>query len=138
MGAKSRFDQPLTLLSGGNQVVACGPLLFDEDDVLAEVNISLTQPGKGTAIAMGVFVKNPLPRTGSDDDEGEEWMLTANVRPQAVFKNTAAAWAAHIFVPSPPDVPVIASGVIRYLDNHGNIQVFHWTGDKNGDPLEVQ
>ena len=71
MGAKSRFEQPLTLLGGGNQVVACGPLLFDEDDVLAEVNISLTQPGKGTATAAGVFVKNPLPSSGSgDDDEG--------------------------------------------------------------------
>lgn len=137
MGAKSRFEQPLTLLGGGNQVVACGPLLFDEDDVLAEVNISLTQPGKGTATAAGVFVKNPLPSSGSGDDD-EEWMLTARVRPQAVYRNTAAAWAAHIFVPAPPDSLVIASGVIRYLDMNGNIQVFHWTGDENGDPLQVR
>lgn len=145
MGAKSRFEQPLTLLNGGRQVVACGPLLFFGCDMLATVDISLIQPGKGAASAHGVFVNhhfNPdkcKELVGDpDDDDSNEWMLTANVRPQAMYAHTAAGWAAHVFVPAPPDNMVNASGVIRYRDNHGNVEMFQWTGDDLGGPLQVR
>lgn len=43
MGAGSKFDQPLTLIQNGHEVVACGPLNFYGCDVSARVTIDLRQ-----------------------------------------------------------------------------------------------
>ncbi len=76
MGAKSRFEQPLTLLNGGSQVVACGPLLFFWDDVLAEVNISLISRARAARPHTAVFVNHDFDPKRRGELVHDEMMTT--------------------------------------------------------------
>jgi len=152
MGAGSRFDQPLTLLENGHQVVACGPLRFYGCDVSARVTIDLKQkakphnyqPSRGRATASGDF---PNPNFNDEElcdepvgDEEDEWMLTATVQPYPVTSSTpASAWATAAFVPAPIPGPLIEGhGSIVYTKNNGTTHGFTWIGtgpDDGNAPL---
>jgi hypothetical protein len=152
MGAGSRFDQPLTLLQDGHQVVACGPLGFYGCDVSARVTIDLKQraevhafhPGRGRANASGVFPNTNYDEERCDEpvgDEEDEWMLTATVQPYPVTSAlSAAAWSGAAFVPAPPGPLVEAHGSIVYTRSDGSTHGFTWigTGPPNNDPLEAR
>ncbi|MFI5049006.1 MAG: hypothetical protein ACHQEA_03955 [Gaiellales bacterium] len=141
MGAGSKFDQPLTLLGNGHQVVACGPLRFDGCDVSARVSIDLKQranpgeyqPSRGRATASGDF---PNPNYDEElcdarvGDEEDEWMLTATVVPYPVTSATpASAWATAAFVTAPNPGPLIEGrGSIVYTRNDGTTKGFQWKG----------
>ena len=146
MGVGSRFDQPLTLISDGNQVVACGPLRFHGCDTHAEVIISLHQSGHGQAHASGTFVNTHF-NTGQCEDEvgdiEDEWMLTAGVTPEAVGAHIRSAmWSAFAFAPTPKyggnGALVRGHGVIRYHQQSGGVDNKPWDGDVDGNDLEVR
>jgi hypothetical protein len=145
MGAGSRFDQPLTLIADGHQVVACGPLGFYANDVSARVTIDLEQkakkphrPSSGRATASGDF-PNPhhnekLGNKPVGDDEVDEWMLTATVQPYPVTSSTpASAWLGAAFVAAPPGPLVEGHGSIVYTRGDGSTHGFTWvnTGPQN-------
>jgi len=150
MGAGSRFDQPLTLVIDGRQVVACGPLGFVGCETHAEVATTLRQFCHGIATAHGTFV-NPdydeqrceeLVGVREDKDE-DEWMLTAEVRPEAVGRHiSSASWSAFTFVTTPGwggTGPLVrARGVIRYFRRDPGVDVHVWNGDASGNDLEVR
>ena len=144
MGAGSRFDQPLTLLQDGHQVVACGPLRFFGCDVSARVSIDLKQqpekdrehdvfrPGRGRATASGDFPNTNHDHERCDEEVGDdedEWMLTATVQPYPVTSQlSAVAWSGAAFVPAPPGPLVVAHGSIVYTRDDGTTHGFTWIG----------
>ncbi len=150
MGAGSRFDQPLTLIQRGHRVVACGPLNFSRHDVAAHVTIDLEQranpaefqPSRGRATVSGDFPNHHHDEDRDDEevgDEGDEWMLTATVRPYPVTSSTpASAWATAAFVTAPiPGPMIVGHGSIVYTRHDGKTHGFTWTGTgpPNEDPL---
>lgn len=150
MGAGSRFDQPLTLISNGHRVVACGPLNFDGCDLAAHVTIDLEQradppnyqPSRGRATVSGDFPNHHYNKKRCDEqvgDEDDEWMLTATVRPYPVTSSTpASAWATAAFVTAPiPGPMIVGHGSIVYTRDDGSTHGFTWTGTglPNNDPL---
>jgi hypothetical protein len=157
MGAGSRFDQPLTLLQDGHQVVACGPLRFDGCDVSARVSIDLKQradthdafhPGRGRATATGVFPNTNYNEELCDEEVGDdedEWMLTATVQPYPVTSAlSATAWSSAAFVPAPVPGPRIEGhGSIVYTRSDGSTHGFTWIGTgkdttPRNQPLEAR
>jgi hypothetical protein len=152
MGAGSRFDEPLTLISDGRQVVACGPLGFFGNETHAEVAITLRQPGHGIVNANGVFA-NPAfngKRTqkvvsSRGKNEDDEWMLTGDVRPDMVSVSILSAqWTSFSFTPTQPwdpnsTAPLVKSfGVIRYHTVAAGVDVHVWHGDSAGNDLQVR
>jgi hypothetical protein len=147
MGAGSRFDQPLTLVHDGHQVVACGPLGFYGCEVRAEVTINLRQPGHGKARGHGVFTNaHHDPAKCEDevgDDDDDEWMLSPCVNPEAVHEHlTSAMWSSFAFRPTPAyggTAPlVIAHGVIVYLNQDGTQDIKPWVGDGAGHDMDAR
>ncbi|HEX2588145.1 MAG TPA: hypothetical protein VHL51_07760 [Gaiellales bacterium] len=152
MGAGSRFDQPLTLIQDGHQVVACGPLRFFGCDVSARVSIDLKQqptrdrkrdvfrPGRGRATADGVFPNTNYSKKRCKEEVGgdeDEWMLTATVQPYPVTSQlSAVAWSGAAFAPTPPGELVVAHGSIVYTRDDGSTHGFTWigTGDVTDPP----
>jgi hypothetical protein len=151
MGAGSRFDQPLTLIQDGHQVVACGPLNFFGCDVSAHVSIDLkqkanqhpSQPGRGRATASGIFPNPNYNEESCDEpvgDDEDEWMLTATVVPYPVTSNTpASAWAGAAFVPAPVPGPLIEGrGSIVYTRSNGSPRGFTWKGTGLPDEHDLE
>ena len=146
MGVGSRFDQPLTLISDGRQVIACGPLGFFACETHAEVIVSMHQTGHGQAHGNGAFVNpdyDPSKGETPVGDDEDEWMLTADVTPQAVGSHIrSATWSSFAFAPTAAygggAPPVQAHGVIRYHRDGSRIDTSTWTGDGMGNDLEVR
>jgi len=146
MGVGSRFDQPLTLISDGHQVIACGPLGFEGCDTHADVSISLHQGSHGQAHASGTFVNSNRNEQLCDQEVGDdedEWMLTADVSPEAVGGHLrSASWSSFAFAPTPKyggsGDPVRAHGVIVYHRKTGGGNTEVWDGDVDHNDLEVR
>ena len=96
---RSNFDTPMELKEG--VVEACGPLDWT-GETEAFVTVTVRQPG---GQAVGTASRSTI-EPGED-----EWMVEVK------------AAGGHEFAPG----PAVAMGVLSAVDEHGGVNVFHWT-----------